>query len=135
MNNSIVLTTCPYCGTGCTFYLETMDGELTGLMPCPTDPISEGQLCIKGRNAHKFVRHEDRLTKPLIKENGKFREASWDKALALVAENLVGVKKNESPDAIGFVSSARCTNEDNFVFMKLARAVFGTNNVDHCARL
>lgn len=135
MNTNVVLTTCPYCGCGCNFYLEAMDGQLTGLMPCPTDPVSEGQLCIKGRNAEKFVQHPDRLTKPLIKKDGQFKESSWDEALSLIAEKFKGIKESAGSDALGFVSSARCTNEDNYVFMKLARAVFGTNNVDHCARL
>ena len=135
MNSNVVLTTCPYCGCGCNFFLESIDGEITGLMPCPTDPVSEGQLCIKGRNADKFVHHPDRLRHPLIKKDGQFVEASWDEALTLVADKLNGVKESAGPDAIGFMASARCSNEDNFAFQKLARAVIGTNNVDHCARL
>lgn len=135
MNSNVVLTTCPYCGCGCNFFLEAIEGQLISLMPCPTDPVSEGQLCIKGRNADKFVHHPDRLTKPLIKKGKKFIEASWDEALTLVVEKLQNIKKSAGPDALAFVASARCTNEDNYVFQKLARAVFGSRNVDHCARL
>ncbi len=135
MNADVVLTTCPYCGCGCQLFLEVFDGRMTGVVPCRTDPISRGQPCIKGRNAHAFVDHEDRLRTPLIREGDKFREASWQEALALVAEKLRQAKSQHGPDSIGFVASARCTNEDNYVFMKLARAVVGTNNVDHCARL
>ena len=112
-----------------------MDGQITGVVPCTTDIVSRGQLCIKGRNADAFVQHSDRLTTPLIKENGKFKKASWDEALSLVSQKLKDIKGKHGPDAIGFVSSAKCTNEENYLFMKFARTVMGTNNVDHCARL
>jgi len=135
MNANVVLTTCPFCGCGCNFYLEALDGQITGVVPCTTDIVSRGQLCIKGRNADAFVQHSDRLTTPLIKENGKFKKASWDEALSLVSQKLKDIKGKHGPDAIGFVSSAKCTNEENYLFMKFARTVMGTNNVDHCARL
>ena len=135
MNASIVLTTCPYCGCGCNLYLEAINGVLTGVTPCPTDRVSEGKLCIKGRNAHAFVQSKDRLTKPLIKKDGQFQEASWDQALTLVAQKLNDIKKDTGPDSIGLVACARATNEDNYTFAKFARAVIGTNNIDHCARL
>ena len=135
MGLDFVLTTCPFCGCGCNFYLQVMDGEIKGVIPCQTDAISEGTLCIKGRNAHKFVHHKDRLTTPLIKQDGQFRSASWQEALDLIAERLRGIKREYGPDALGFLSSAKCTNEENFLLMKFARAVIGTNNIDHCARL
>jgi predicted molibdopterin-dependent oxidoreductase YjgC len=135
MSMDFVLTTCPFCGCGCEFYLQVLDGEINGVVPCKTDHISEGSLCIKGRNAHGFVQHKDRLRKPLIKENGKFIETSWEKASDIIAKRLREIKQDFGPDAVGFLSSARCTNEENFIFMKFARAVIGTNNIDHCARL
>jgi formate dehydrogenase alpha subunit len=94
----------------------------------------EGKLCIKGWSAHEFVHHPDRLTKPLIK-NKEFEETSWDKSLEYTVNKLKELRLKHGPNSIGFFSSAKATNEDNYIFQKLARAVFGTNNVDHCARL
>jgi predicted molibdopterin-dependent oxidoreductase YjgC len=130
-----VLTTCPYCGVGCGINLEVLDGEVIGSLPSKTHPVSEGGLCIKGWNAHAFIHHEDRLQTPLIREGAGFREATWDEALSLVAEKLGGIKAQHGPDSIGVLASAKCTNEENYLIQKLARAVIGTNNVDHCARL
>ena len=130
-----VLTTCPYCGVGCGVNLQVLDGQVVGSLPSRTHPVSQGGLCIKGWNAHAFIHHEDRLKMPLIREGDEFRQASWDEALALVAEKLGGVKAEHGPDAIGVLSSAKCTNEENYVLQKFSRAVIGTNNVDHCARL
>ena len=130
-----VLTTCPYCGVGCGINLEVLDGEVIGSLPSKTHPVSEGGLCIKGWNAHAFIHHEDRLQTPLIREGDGFREATWDEALSLVAEKLGAIKVEHGPDAIGVLASAKCTNEENYLIQKLARAVIGTNNVDHCARL
>jgi formate dehydrogenase alpha subunit len=135
MNYRNVLTTCPYCGTGCGLYLQVIDEKLVGVIPCKTHPINEGKLCIKGWNAHKFVEHPDRLKRPLIKKDGTFVETNWDEALSLVAQKFFEIKKNHGPDSIGVLSSARCTNEENYLMQKFARAVIGTNNVDHCARL
>lgn len=135
MTSNFVLTTCPFCGCGCNFYLQVLDGEIVSVVPCKTDEISEGGLCIKGRNAHKFIQHEDRLKTPLVKEKEQFRQTSWQEALDVVSQKLAQIKQKFGPDAIGFLSSAKCTNEENFVLMKFARAVIGTNNVDHCARL
>ena len=130
-----VLTTCPYCGVGCGINLEVLDGQVIGSLPSKTHPVSEGGLCIKGWNAHAFIHHEDRLETPLIREGDGFREATWDEALSLVAEKLGEIKAEHGPDAIGVLASAKCTNEENYLIQKLARAVIGTNNVDHCARL
>jgi predicted molibdopterin-dependent oxidoreductase YjgC len=132
-----VLTTCVYCGTGCGLYLEVLDGKVVGTLPVKGHPVSDGRLCVKGWNSHSFVTHPDRLTTPLIRDQkgGKLREAGWDEALDLVAQRLNQIKSQQGPDAIGFLASAKCTNEENYLLQKLARAVVGTNNIDHCARL
>ncbi len=140
MRTKRVLTTCPYCGTGCTLYLKVRDGQVIGVLP-DADGVGQGKLCIKGWSVHRFIHHPDRLTKPLIREPGaprgqpNFREASWDEALELVAGRLLGIREAYGPDATGFFVSAKCTNEENYLLQKLARAVIGTHNVDHCARL
>jgi predicted molibdopterin-dependent oxidoreductase YjgC len=90
---------------------------------------------VKGRFGYEFIHHKDRLTTPLIKDNGAFREATWDQALDLVAQRLGQIKAKHGPDTIGCLSSARCTNEENYLMQKFMRAVIGTNNIDHCARL
>ena len=132
-----VQTTCIYCGCGCGLYLEVLDGKVVGTLPVKEHPISEGKLCIKGWNAHDFVFHPERLTSPLIRDQkgGELREASWEEALDLVANRLSLIAEQDGPDAIGFLASAKCTNEENYLLQKLARGVIGTNNVDHCARL
>lgn len=130
-----VLTTCVYCGAGCGLYLEVLDGQVVGILPAKNHPVSEGKLCIKGWNAHAFIHHQDRLTKPLIRRDGHFIEAGWDEALDLVAERLAAIKEKDGPDAIAVLSSAKATNEENYLLQKFTRAVLGTNNIDHCARL
>jgi predicted molibdopterin-dependent oxidoreductase YjgC len=132
---SFIPTICPYCGAGCGILLAVKDGNAVGTMPWSRHQISGGRLCIKGWNAHQFIGHQDRLKRPLIKSNGLFREATWDEALNLVASKLKEIKGKDGPDAIAFLSSAKCTNEENYLIQKFARAVIGTNNVDHCARL
>ena len=135
MSYGFTLTTCPFCGCGCQFYLSTLDGKTVSVEPCFTERVSEGRLCIKGRNAQEFVQSPDRLTSPLVRRNGQLEEATWDEALDVVAQGLNRIKDDHSPDSLAFLSSAKCTNEENYLMMKLARAVIGTNNVDHCARL
>ena len=130
-----VLTTCVYCGSGCTFYFQVLDGEIVGVLPDKTHPISQGRLCIKGWNAEGFVQHPDRLTTPLIRRDGELQEATWEEALAYVGDKLAAIRDESGPDSLGFFTSAKCTNEENYLFQKFARAVIGTNNVDHCARL
>ncbi len=130
------LSTCPYCGTGCALYLLSDDeGRLVGTEPSATHPVSRGSLCAKGWNAHAFVQHPERLTTPLIRRNGRLEPASWAEALAAVVAGIRKVQAAHGRDAAMFLSSAKATNEENYLLMKLARAVFGTNNVDHCARL
>ncbi|MCW3992838.1 MAG: molybdopterin-dependent oxidoreductase, partial [Candidatus Bathyarchaeota archaeon] len=128
-------TVCPYCGAGCNIYIQVLDGEPIGILPCRSNVVNQGKLCIKGWSAHEFVTSGDRLTKPLIKRDGELVEASWDKALDVIAEKFKLHKTEHGPDSIGVLSSAKCTNEENYLMMKFTRAVLGTNNVDHCARL
>jgi predicted molibdopterin-dependent oxidoreductase YjgC len=130
-----VVTTCPYCAVGCGMVLEVLEGRIVQTLPSKTSPTNKGRLCIKGWNVHEFVQHPDRLKTPLIQENGRFREASWDEALGYAARELRRIRDTHGPDSIGFLTSARCTNEENYLLQKFARAVIGTNNVDHCARL
>lgn len=133
-----VLTTCTYCGTGCTLELNVKDNKVVGVSSNRDEewsPVNKGALCVKGRFGWDFVNSPDRLTTPLIKENGEFREASWDEALEYVADRLGKVKAEFGPDSFAFFSSARTTNEANYLAQKFTRAVMGTNNVDHCARL
>jgi formate dehydrogenase alpha subunit len=128
-------TTCVYCGSGCTLYLKIREGKVVGVLPDERGP-GQGRLCIKGWNVHEFIHHPERLKKPLIKgEDGKFKETDWDTAMSLVTQRLTQIKKEHGPDAIGVFGSAKATNEENFLIQKFARAVIGTNNVDHCARL
>jgi len=130
-----VRTTCSYCGVGCQLYLHVKDNEVVKVTGVEDVAPNYGSLCVKGRFGYDFINHPDRLKPPLIKENGEFKEASWDEALNLVAEKLIGIKKDSGPDAIGVLCSARITNEENYVAQKFARAAIGTNNIDHCARL
>lgn len=134
MKLEYIPTTCPYCGAGCGFYLKVKDGELVGVAPSKTHPVSQGRLCVKGVTCWESVIGGDRIKKPLVKKNGKFVETSWDEALDLVAKQFTKLKEKYEPDSLGVWGSARCTNELNYLAQKLARAVFGTNNVDHCAR-
>jgi predicted molibdopterin-dependent oxidoreductase YjgC len=131
MASESVFSVCPYCGTGCGFYLQVHDGQLVGLRPAPNHPASHGKLCIKGWHANEFVTSRDRLTTPLIRRNGKLQPAPWEEAVSLVADRL----KAAGPDGVAALSSAKCTNEENFLMQKLVRSVLGSNNVDHCARL
>ncbi|SMC27363.1 Molybdopterin oxidoreductase [Desulfacinum hydrothermale DSM 13146] len=135
MDYRSVLTTCPYCGCGCGLYLEVVDGRIVQTLPSKTSPVNRGRLCIKGWNAHEFVHHPRRLTRPLIRRGDGQVEASWDEALDAVASELKRIKETYGPDSVALFSSAKCTNEENYLLQKFARAAIGTNNVDHCARL
>ena len=131
MEMNYVPTTCPYCGTGCGFNLVVKDGKVVGVAPWHRNPVNEGKVCPKGNYAWEFVNADDRLTTPLIKKDGKFVEASWDEALDLVAQKL---KQYQGEQSMA-LSSARVSNEENYLMQKFARAVMKTPNVDHCARL
>ncbi|HRX33199.1 MAG TPA: formate dehydrogenase subunit alpha [Methanoregulaceae archaeon] len=130
-----VQTTCPYCGVGCTLNLVVQDGKVTGVQPYRRSPINEGKLCPKGMTCHEFVHSPDRLTKPLIKKDGKFVEASWDEALDLVAKKFKETSDRHGPKSLGFQVSCRTPNEECYIMQKLARVAFQTNNVDNCARI
>jgi predicted molibdopterin-dependent oxidoreductase YjgC len=136
-----VRTTCNFCGVGCQLDL-LVDPKANGgrgrvvrtSSPEPGTTTNDGNLCVKGRFAYDFIDHPERLTHPLVRgTDGELHETSWDEALAAAADGLRGVAERHGPDALGFVSSSRCTMEENFLVQKLARAVFGTNNVHQCA--
>ncbi len=129
------VTICPYCGVGCSLILETRDNRIIGVRGDPQGPANQGRTCVKGRFGLDFVNHPDRLTKPLIRKEGRLVESEWDEALTLVATWLADVKGEHGGDAIGVLTSAKCTNEENYLAQKLTRALLGTNNIDHCARL
>lgn len=129
-----VETVCPYCGCGCSLTLHVSRNEVVRVTSKP-DTVNEGWLCVKGRYGYSFINSPDRLTSPLIRKDGKLVPASWDEALGYVAEKLAAIRSRHGADAIGGLSSARCTNEENYLFQKFIRAGIGTNNVDHCARL
>jgi formate dehydrogenase alpha subunit len=130
-----VRTTCPYCGVGCQLDLTVQGGRIVrsdgaeGIFP------NDGRLCVKGRFGYDFVHSPERLTHPLIKEGSEFREASWDEALDRAAAGLKAIRDGHGPNALAGYSSAKCTNEENYLFQKLVRVAFGTNNVDYCTRL
>jgi len=130
-----IATTCPYCGAGCALSLEVSDGRIVSVSPGPEPSVNQGVLCSKGRFGFDFVHHAERLRTPLIRQHGRLVPASWDEALDLVSSRLAEISATHGPDAVGGFSSARCTNEENYLFQKLLRAGIGTNNVDHCARL
>jgi len=130
-----VRTTCTYCGVGCQQELHVKDNRVVQVTGVENVPPNYGSLCVKGRFGFDFIGSPERLTKPLIKANGAFRESSWDEALGLVARRLSEIKAASGPDSLGVLTSARITNEENYVAQKFTRAVLQTNNIDHCARL
>jgi predicted molibdopterin-dependent oxidoreductase YjgC len=130
-----VQTTCPYCGVGCQIDLHIKDNTIVRVTGVEDVPPNFGSLCVKGRFAYDFINQPERLTVPLIKKNGQFREATWNEALSLIGERLGEIRLKHGPDSIGVFSSAKITNEENYLAQKFARAVLETNNIDHCARL
>jgi len=128
-------TTCSYCGVGCQMTLHVRDNTIIKVTGSEDAPPNNGSLCVKGRFGYSFVNSPERLTTPLIKENGTFREAQWDEALDLVAKKFTEIRDTHGGDAMGLLTSARVTNEDNYVAQKFTRGVLKTNNIDHCARL
>lgn len=129
-------TTCGYCAVGCRFDVYSKDGEVLGTRPNPEKaPINGISTCVKGKFSYGYVDSDDRLTQPLVKEDGEFREASWDEALSRVKEGLDGIQQEYGSDAISLVASSKATNEDNYVMQRFAREVLGTNNIDNCNRL
>lgn len=130
-----VRTTCPHCGTGCQFYLVVKNNKIVGVEPA-NGPANQNLLCVKGKfGSYKFVHSSDRLTHPLIRKNGVLEKATWDEALDLIASKFKAIQKEYGKDSIAGFSCSRAPNEDNFVFQKMMRTAFGTNNVDNCARV
>ena len=130
-----VRTTCSYCGVGCNLEASVKDGKVISIDTPKETEVNAGHTCVKGRYAFGFYNHPDRLRSPLIKRNGKFEKASWDEAYDFIKKKIEKIKKENGPDAIAGISSARCTNEENYIFQKMIRAVIGTNNIDCCARI
>lgn len=131
----LVPSVCSYCGTGCGVLFEVLDGRLLGTLPLKTHPINQGKLCIKGWNLHEYVNSPMRLQSPRIRINSRLHQVTWDRALKFTADKLKAVIAQHGPDSVGVLASAKVTNEENYLLQKFARAVVGTNNVDHCARL
>lgn len=125
------LTTCTFCGVGCGIYLETDGRRITGTYPSMSHPANRGRICVRGWHVHEVASSPDRIRRPLIRDQGAFREATWHEAIALVATQVARIRSEYGPDAIGFINSPRCSNEESYLLQKLARAVVGTNNVDH----
>jgi predicted molibdopterin-dependent oxidoreductase YjgC len=135
MTFKFVPSICSYCGTGCGVLFQVADGNLVATLPLKTHPVNQGKLCIKGWNLHEYVNSFIRLKSPLIKTDGRFRKCTWEEALSHTAERLTAIVNRHGPDSVGVLLSAKMTNEENYLAQKFARAVIGTNNVDHCARL
>ncbi len=143
-----VTTTCGYCGVGCQFDLLVKENRVIGVASNPNAPVNGMALCVKGRYGYDYIHHPDRLLKPRVrrylleerektKENGGWEwvEVDWDTALNITARKLAEIRAAYGADSIGILTSAKCTNEENYLMNKLARQVIGTNNIDHCARL
>lgn len=132
---SLTRTTCNFCGVGCQFDLRVRDGDVVAVeAPPPGTTLNDGNLCIKGRFAYDFIEHAERLTVPLVRdERGQLVEATWEEALDRAARGLARIRDRDGGDALGFVSSSRCTGEENYLMQKLSRAAFGTNNCHQCA--
>jgi formate dehydrogenase major subunit/formate dehydrogenase alpha subunit len=142
----LVTTTCTYCGVGCQFDLNVKDNQVIRVTSHPDSPVNGMHLCVKGRYGYDFVHHKERLTKPMVRRylldgserphgRGEWAEVDWDTALNITAKKLAGARDAFGPNSLGFLASAKCTNEENYLVNKLTRQVIGTNNIDHCARL
>ncbi len=129
-----VKSICTYCGVGCGIILGARGNRVVSVRGNRESPVNRGHLCVKGRFGFEFIDHPDRLKMPLVKEDGVFKEVSWDEALEKIAGKLKSIRDKHGADAIAGLSSARTSNEANYLFQKLLRS-FGTNNVDHCARV
>ncbi|MFZ2643339.1 MAG: molybdopterin-dependent oxidoreductase [Verrucomicrobiia bacterium] len=126
------LTTCTFCGVGCGLYLETTDNRtIAGVYPSMSHPTNDGKICVRGWNVHEVATSLDRLKRPLLRKNGRFEEVGWDEAISFIAGRLKSIRDQYGPDALAFLNSPRCANEESYLLQKLARAVIGTNNVEH----
>jgi predicted molibdopterin-dependent oxidoreductase YjgC len=132
---TLTRTTCNYCGVGCQFDLVVADGMVAKVQsPPPGTTLNDGNLCVKGRFATNFINHDDRLTTPMVRDaHGVLQPVSWDEALTAAVNGLMAVRDQHGKDALAFISSSRCTGEENYLMQKLARAAFGTNNCHQCA--
>ncbi len=128
-------TICTYCGVGCNLDVATKNNEVLSIQAPLDAEVNFAHTCLKGRYAFRFYNHPDRLRKPLIRTNGHFEEVTWEQAYAHIVENLTRIRAEHGPDSIAGISSARCTNEENYLMQKFIRAVIGTNNIDCCARV
>ncbi len=147
--DELVTTTCPYCGVGCQFDLNVSGNRITHVTSNPNAPVNGMALCVKGRYGHGFVHHADRLARPQARrwvlegeswhsrpaDRGEWVEIDWETAYELVAHRFAAIKRQSGPNAFGVLSSAKCSNEENYLMQKFARQVLGTHNIDHCARL
>lgn len=127
------LTTCTFCGVGCGLYLETAGNQIVGAYPSMSHPTNAGRICLRGWHVHEVASSPDRLRRPLLKKDGRFQEVSWEEALGFIARRIREIRDGHGPDALAFLNSPRCSNEEVYLLQKLARAVVGTNNVDHGA--
>ncbi|MEJ7825767.1 MAG: formate dehydrogenase subunit alpha [Solirubrobacteraceae bacterium] len=131
-----VTTTCGYCGVGCRLEAHATDGRVVSISPALDGPANKGHTCLKGRFAHQFSRHRERLSTPLIRDGvGDLRPASWDEAIALIVSELTRIRDADGPDAIAGLASSRATNEDCYVMQRMMRAAIGTHNIDNCSRV
>ncbi|MEV5312474.1 formate dehydrogenase subunit alpha [Streptomyces sp. NPDC052610] len=128
-------TTCGYCGVGCSLDVVASHGEVTAVLPAPDGPVNKGHACVKGRFAHGYLASPERLTRPLLRRDGSLEPVSWEEALGHVARGLREAVADGGADAVAAISSARATNEENYLLQKFMRTVIGTNNVDNCSRL
>ena len=135
LETETVRSTCNFCGVGCQLDLHTHNDRIVKVTsPAPGETLNDGNLCVKGRFAFDFVHHEDRITEPLIRDaDGVLQPATWEAAIRTTADRLMAVKEKHGADSLGFISSSRCTGEENYLMQKLARAAFGTNNIHQCA--
>jgi formate dehydrogenase alpha subunit len=132
---SVVQTTCPFCGCGCSIGLEAKDGHVVRVMPGKESSVNKGTLCVRGSYGCDFIHSSDRLLKPLVKRNGNFEELSWEEALELVGTQFQRIKDEYGGDSLAVLGSSKCTNEENYLLQRFARCVLGTNNIDNGSRL
>ena len=131
------MTTCAYCGVGCSFKAEMKGNEVVRMVPYKDGQANEGHACVKGRFAWGYATHKDRILKPMIraKITDPWREVSWEEAIGYAASQFKRIQAEHGKDSIGGIVSSRCTNEEGYLVQKLVRAAFGNNNVDTCARV
>jgi len=134
MPSASIASLCPYCGVGCGLYINTEAGKITGLDYMTEHPVNEGALCSKGNASVDITYHPERLLFPMQRQGARFERLAWTDALTSVAARLNRLQAEFGPQTLGFLASAQATNEENYLFQKLAR-MLGTNNIDHCARL